>query len=171
MSLHVDVVGNGPPLVLLHGWAMHGGVFAPLVARLRDRFTLHVVDLPGHGLSRDCGVALTLDNVVDALAPHVPVAWKNRIVAMMPAPSATPAASHTWFVGGKPCCCSATAATRNHAGWLASVMPNTRCVALRCSPVLSRCSSNMRLPIGYSTADNNTHASASHAARSSAPCA
>jgi pimeloyl-[acyl-carrier protein] methyl ester esterase len=74
MSLHMDVVGNGPPLVLLHGWAMHGGVFAPLVARLRDRFTLHVVDLPGHGLSRDCGVALTLDNVVDALASHVPVA-------------------------------------------------------------------------------------------------
>ena len=51
--LHVEVVGDGPPLVLLHGWAMHGGVFAPLVARLRDRHTLHVVDLPGHGLSRD----------------------------------------------------------------------------------------------------------------------
>ena len=73
-ALHIDIVGNGPPLVLLHGWAMHGGVFAPLVARLRDRFTLHVVDLPGHGLSRDCGVPLTLDNVVDAVAAHVPVA-------------------------------------------------------------------------------------------------
>ena len=32
-GLHVDVCGEGPPLVLLHGWAMHGGVFAPLVAR------------------------------------------------------------------------------------------------------------------------------------------
>jgi pimeloyl-[acyl-carrier protein] methyl ester esterase len=74
MNLHVDIVGNGPPLVLLHGWAMHGGVFAPLVARLRDRFTLHVVDLPGHGLSRDCGVPLTLDNVVEAVATQVPVA-------------------------------------------------------------------------------------------------
>jgi pimeloyl-[acyl-carrier protein] methyl ester esterase len=74
MSLHVEVVGKGPPLVLLHGWAMHGGVFAPLVARLRDRFTLHVVDLPGHGLSRDCDVPLTLDACVDAIAAHVPVA-------------------------------------------------------------------------------------------------
>ena len=74
MSLHVEVVGKGPPLVLLHGWAMHGGVFAPLVARLRDRFTLHVVDLPGHGLSRDCDVPLTLDACVDAIAAHVPSA-------------------------------------------------------------------------------------------------
>ena len=72
--LHVEVVGAGPPLVLLHGWAMHGGVFAPLVARLRHRFTLHVVDLPGHGLSRDSDVPLALDACVAAVAARVPVA-------------------------------------------------------------------------------------------------
>ena len=74
MSLHVEVVGKGPPLVLLHGWAMHGGVFAPLVARLRDRYTLHIVDLPGHGLSRDCDIPLALDPCVEAIAAHVPPA-------------------------------------------------------------------------------------------------
>jgi pimeloyl-[acyl-carrier protein] methyl ester esterase len=73
-QLHVEVVGTGPPLVLLHGWAMHGGVFAPLVERLRDRRTLHVVDLPGHGLSRDCGVPLALEPCVAAIAARVPVA-------------------------------------------------------------------------------------------------
>lgn len=72
--LHVDVVGAGPPLVLLHGWAMHGGVFAALVARLRDDFALHIVDLPGHGLSRDSGVPLALDACVDAIAAQVPAA-------------------------------------------------------------------------------------------------
>ena len=71
-ALHVEVVGSGPPLVLLHGWAMHGGVFAPLVARLRDRHTLHVVDLPGHGRSRDCGIALTPEPVAAAIAARVP---------------------------------------------------------------------------------------------------
>ena len=71
-QLHVDVIGHGPPLVLLHGWAMHGGVFAPLVARLRDRYTLHVVDLPGHGLSRDVDVPLALEACVDAIAAIVP---------------------------------------------------------------------------------------------------
>ena len=70
--LHVEVIGHGPPLVLLHGWAMHGGVFAPLVARLRDRYTLHVVDLPGHGLSRDADVPLALEACVDAIAAIVP---------------------------------------------------------------------------------------------------
>ncbi len=71
-GLHVEVAGSGPPLVLLHGWAMHGGVFAPLVERLRDRRTLYVVDLPGHGLSRDSRVPLSLDACVDAIAAQVP---------------------------------------------------------------------------------------------------
>ena len=73
-TLHIDVIGNGPPLVLLHGWAMHGGVFAPLVARLRDRYTLHVVDLPGHGLSRDCTLPLSLEACAEAIGERVPVA-------------------------------------------------------------------------------------------------
>lgn len=72
LSLHVERAGSGPPLVLLHGWAMHGGVFAPLVERLRDRYTLHLVDLPGHGGSRASLVPLTLDGCVDAIMPLVP---------------------------------------------------------------------------------------------------
>ena len=71
-QLHVEVVGNGPPLVLLHGWAMHGGVFAPLVARLRGARTLHVVDLPGHGHSAGCTIPLALEPCVAAIARAVP---------------------------------------------------------------------------------------------------
>jgi pimeloyl-[acyl-carrier protein] methyl ester esterase len=71
-GLHVEVAGDGPPLVLLHGWAMHGGVFASLAARLRGRRTLYVVDLPGHGLSRDSAVPLELDATVDAILAQVP---------------------------------------------------------------------------------------------------
>ncbi|MBO9661684.1 pimeloyl-ACP methyl ester esterase BioH [Dokdonella sp.] len=47
--MHIDVQGNGPDLVLIHGWAMHGGIFAPLLEPLVPRFRVHVVDLPGHG--------------------------------------------------------------------------------------------------------------------------
>lgn len=72
MSLRIDTVGGGPPLVLLHGWAMHSGIFAPLVERLRADFTLHLVDLPGHGLNRDSELPLALDGVAAAIAGRVP---------------------------------------------------------------------------------------------------
>ncbi|HJR11108.1 MAG TPA: pimeloyl-ACP methyl ester esterase BioH [Rhodanobacteraceae bacterium] len=61
-------------VVLLHGWAMHGGVFAPLVEALHNRCTLHVVDLPGHGRSRDCGISLQPAECARAIADRVPPA-------------------------------------------------------------------------------------------------
>jgi len=62
-GVHVESAGAGAPLVLLHGWAMHGGVFATLVSALARRHRVHVVDLPGHGHSRPVD-PFTLDNVV-----------------------------------------------------------------------------------------------------------
>jgi pimeloyl-[acyl-carrier protein] methyl ester esterase len=49
--LHVESVGQGRPLVLLHGFALHGGLFAPLVPAFAQHHRVHVVDLPGHGHS------------------------------------------------------------------------------------------------------------------------
>lgn len=74
MSLAIDTTGQGPALVLVHGWALHGGVFAPLVERLRGDFTVHCVDLPGHGHSRDSAVPFTLEACVEAIAAQVPQA-------------------------------------------------------------------------------------------------
>lgn len=71
-GLHIDTRGSGPDLVLLHGWAMHSGVFAALVERLAPRFTVHAVDLPGHGRSRDSALPLALAPVVAAVARRVP---------------------------------------------------------------------------------------------------
>ena len=50
-QLYVQSLGDGPPLVLLHGFAMHGGLFEPLLPSLTPHFRVHVVDLPGHGRS------------------------------------------------------------------------------------------------------------------------
>lgn len=71
-DLHLERAGQGPALVLLHGWAMHGGVFAPLVRALAPRFDVVTVDLPGHGGSRDSALPLALDVVADALAALLP---------------------------------------------------------------------------------------------------
>jgi pimeloyl-[acyl-carrier protein] methyl ester esterase len=51
MSVHVESVGRGRPLVMLHGWGMHSGLWFPLLPRLIERYRLHLVDLPGHGYS------------------------------------------------------------------------------------------------------------------------
>lgn len=50
--MRIDVQGSGSDLVLIHGWAMHNGIFAPLTDRLATRFRMHLVDLPGHGHNR-----------------------------------------------------------------------------------------------------------------------
>lgn len=50
-QLYIESAGVGPPLVLLHGFAMHGGLFAPIVPALAAWHRVHVVDLPGHGRS------------------------------------------------------------------------------------------------------------------------
>lgn len=52
MSCHVEIVGQGQPLVMLHGWGMHSGVWQHLVKRLSSQYMLYLVDLPGMGSSR-----------------------------------------------------------------------------------------------------------------------
>ena len=62
-------MGRGPPLVLLHGWAMHSGLWAPLLPRLAERYRVHPVDLPGHGHSAPVA-PYTLDAVAAAVRPR-----------------------------------------------------------------------------------------------------
>ena len=70
--MHIETRGTGPDLVLVHGWAMHGGVFAALAERLVPRFRLHLVDLPGHGRSLYSPVPLELEAIADNLARRLP---------------------------------------------------------------------------------------------------
>lgn len=75
MSLHIEVHGSGTiPLVMIHGWAMHGGVFAPLVQALQEPCTMYLVDLPGHGYSRDSTLPLQPDICARAIADATPSA-------------------------------------------------------------------------------------------------
>src|SRR5664279_5859745 len=69
--MHIDRRGEGPDLILLHGWAMHAGIFAPLTRALEPHFRLHLVDLPGHGASRD-DVAFELADTARRIAAATP---------------------------------------------------------------------------------------------------
>ncbi len=78
--LHVDSYGSGAPLLLIHGWGMHGGMWSDTAVQLARQFRVHVVDLPGHGLSvrseergarsegADIPAHAALDRIVDELA-------------------------------------------------------------------------------------------------------
>jgi pimeloyl-[acyl-carrier protein] methyl ester esterase len=71
MSVHVEVVGRGPELALIHGWGMHGGVWDGVRAALALRFRLHIVDLPGYGAS-PAFVADTLEHLAREVTAALP---------------------------------------------------------------------------------------------------
>lgn len=71
MSLHIETLGQGPDLVMIHGWGMHGGVWGPVIEPLAASFRLHLVDLPGLGHSRPV-TPYTLQSLSDAIAQSVP---------------------------------------------------------------------------------------------------
>lgn len=70
--MFIETRGHGPALALIHGWAMHSGLFAPLVERLAERYTLHLVDLPGHGHAREDIGSLQPDLLATQLVVRVP---------------------------------------------------------------------------------------------------
>lgn len=71
MSLHCQRLGDGPDLVLLHGWGLHSGIWDGVAERLADRFRMHLIDLPGHGHSAP-PAEFDLDGVCDLLVEAVP---------------------------------------------------------------------------------------------------
>ena len=72
MSLHVETRGRGPDLVLLHGWALHGGMWGPWIDELARHARLHLVDLPGHGRSPWSDACADLRGLAAAVRPVVP---------------------------------------------------------------------------------------------------
>lgn len=69
--VHIETLGQGPDLVLLHGWAMHSGIWGSVRDLLAQQFRLHLVDLPGHGLSPACEPG-TLDHLVEIVSEMLP---------------------------------------------------------------------------------------------------
>lgn len=74
-ALHIEEQGAGRPLVLLHGWGLHSGVWDEVAAELARRYRVLRVDLPGHGRSAplpgDYTLAQLADTVRAALRPRL----------------------------------------------------------------------------------------------------
>ena len=80
MHLHVDSLppvgpnadAPGAELVLLHGWGMNNGVWAPVLDRLRRTHRLSLIELPGHGASEYRQSQASLDDWARAALEAAP---------------------------------------------------------------------------------------------------
>ncbi len=50
-KIHIETFGKGKPIVLVHGWAMHTGIWRDFAVALSKSYRVICVDLPGHGQS------------------------------------------------------------------------------------------------------------------------
>jgi pimeloyl-[acyl-carrier protein] methyl ester esterase len=70
--VYVRRSGDGPAVVLLHGWGLHGGVWEDMGHRLAGARQVVVPDLPGFGRSRDVPAPYDLPALVAAVTAAVP---------------------------------------------------------------------------------------------------
>ena len=51
LKVHYKVMGEGEPMILLHGWGCSTDYFAKLQRHLAKKFQVYAIDLPGFGMS------------------------------------------------------------------------------------------------------------------------
>jgi len=71
MSLHIEKIGQGEALVMIHGWGMHSGMWMQARDLLSQHFELHLVDLPGMGYSKNLDI-YNLHSVAEEIAEAIP---------------------------------------------------------------------------------------------------
>ena len=94
--------------MMLHGWGSNSAIFHSLIKNLSKTFTLHLVDLPGAGLSRPiepCHLYSLAEKVADMLPAHADVlGWSlGGQVAMRIALDRPDMIRRLVLVGATPC--------------------------------------------------------------------
>ncbi len=69
-KIHQQTFGKGKPIVLVHGWAMHSGIWQNFAQQLAKNYQVTCIDLPGHGQSKKID-SFTLEQVSEALVNAV----------------------------------------------------------------------------------------------------
>ncbi|MGO4998772.1 pimeloyl-ACP methyl ester esterase BioH [Oceanisphaera sp. W20_SRM_FM3] len=109
MSVYLESRGQGPDLVLVHGWGMNGAVWQPLLERLESDFCLHLVDLPGFGHSKPLPDGAPLSDWSQAVLDAVPqqAAWLGwslgGLIATQAALQAPSRVSQLLTLASSPC--------------------------------------------------------------------
>ncbi|MEA5445721.1 pimeloyl-ACP methyl ester esterase BioH [Gammaproteobacteria bacterium AB-CW1] len=72
MNLWHETKGEGPNLVMVHGWGLHADVWGPALDELQTHYRVTRVDLPGHGRSRDAEIGESLGDWAEAVLAVAP---------------------------------------------------------------------------------------------------
>jgi len=75
-------LGDGKPVICLHGWGMHGGIFIPLAHQLQDHCAVSLIDLPGHGHSSSETDLSDLNAVAAVLKSTLEVIVDDRVILL-----------------------------------------------------------------------------------------
>lgn len=67
-ALRIEEEGSGPPILCLHGVGGTGAWFKGLSIRLKDRFRVIALDLPGTGANREGHAPFSIERASDTLA-------------------------------------------------------------------------------------------------------
>lgn len=70
--IHVNIVGKGPPIILLHGWGWSGDIWQGIIPDLADNYQLFLVDLPGFGKSALFSDDYEFGTIIPALLKQLP---------------------------------------------------------------------------------------------------
>lgn len=70
IKIHQEIYGSGKTIVLVHGWAMHTGIWRNFAKQLAQQYRVICIDLPGHGQSEALH-PFVLEQISEALAESV----------------------------------------------------------------------------------------------------
>ena len=76
--MHARLLGEGPPVVLLHGYGVSGTYMLPLARQLATSFRVLVPDLPGQGKSEPRPGLRSVSELADAFAAWLEAAELER---------------------------------------------------------------------------------------------
>lgn len=71
MRLVPEHHGHGRNLALIHGWGFSSAIWHPLIPLLQNHCRIHLLDLPGYGVSHDTNPG-NLNDIADLVAAALP---------------------------------------------------------------------------------------------------
>lgn len=71
LNINYDIIGSGPPIIMLHGWGSNYHTFDNNINDLKKQYTIFLIDLPGFGMSDEPKYIYTLDNYVNFLKTFI----------------------------------------------------------------------------------------------------